>query len=640
MKKLRFTYWLKLSFLAPLALIFFAGCSDDDQSGDSPSISPFNLTMLSAADTDVKKMTLIWTSASDDPGVIYSVCEKDTSKDNVCNVLTTVTDSLNATISVPSLVDALTTDYFIIASNSSGKIVLSNEKNLNASAVAKMIGYYKASNTGEDDGFGYSMALSGDGTVLAVGARDEDNGASGIITDGSETTDTGAASNAGAVYLFSNNAGSWVQTAYVKASNTDSGDFFGYSVALSSDGTTLAVGAPDEDNDASGVIIDGSEITDTGSAPDSGAVYLFSNSTGNWMQTAYVKASNTGAYDEFGQSVALSGDGTTLTVAALGEDNGATGVITDGSETTDTGTALGSGAVYLFSNSSSNWAQTAYVKASNTGSGDFFGYSLALSGDGTTLAVGARDEDNGATGVITDGSEITDTGAATNSGAAYLYSNSMGSWVQTAYVKASNTEDGDNFGSRLALSGDGTTLAVGAPGEDNGATGVITDGSEVTDRGLAPSSGAVYLFSNNTGNWVKTAYIKATNADSNDYFGSSLAFSGDGAILAVGGYGEDNGATGIITDGSENTDTESATNSGAVYLFRKSEANWGQTTYVKASNSGVGDFFGKSVALSNDATTLAVGATNEDNGVTGIITDGSETIDTGAASNSGTVYLY
>ena len=631
--------WFKLSFLAPLAFGFLVGCGGGENAATS-SISSFNLLTLSASDSNIKQMMLNWTSASDDTGVTYSVCEKNTSKNNECNVLTTVTDSLNATISVSSLVDALTADYFVMASNGSGEVVLSNEESLTASTAVQMVGYFKASNTGEDDGFGHSIALSGDGSTLAVGARDDDNGAVGVITDGSETTDVAVASNAGAVYLFSNMSGSWTQVAYLKASNADSQDYFGYSLALNGDGSTLAAGAPTEDNSAIGVIADGSETTDTGSAPDSGAVYLFSNSVGNWVQTAYVKASNVGSYDQFGFGVALSNDGATLVVAAPSEDNSATGVITDGSETSDTGTAAHSGALYLFSKSLGSWAQTAYLKASNTSSGDGFGTSVALNGDGGLIAVGAAAEDNAAKGVIVDGSETVDLGVATQSGAVYLFSNGSGNWSQIAYVKASNTESLDEFGNSVAFSGDGSTLAVGATNEDNGVSGVITDGSEVTDTGLLPDSGAVYLFRNSTGSWAQTAYFKASNTGSSDYFGSSVALSENGSILAVGAYGEDNGAIGILTDSSETIETESITNTGAAYLFSNNEGSWEQTAYVKASNAGIGDFFGTSVGLSSDASTLVVGANNEDNGATGVVVDSSETSDIGSASNSGAVYLY
>src|SRR5690606_18167910 len=113
----------------------------------------------------------------------------------------------------------------------------------------------------------------------------------------------------------------------------------------------------------------------------------------------YVKASNTGASgDQFGWSVALSADGSTLAVGAYLEDSAATGV--NGDQANDT--AGNSGAVYVFTRSGAIWSQQAYLKASNTGPSDFFGYRVALSADGSTLAVGAYLEDSAATGVDGD----------------------------------------------------------------------------------------------------------------------------------------------------------------------------------------------------------------------------------------------
>src|SRR5688572_24260362 len=151
---------------------------------------------------------------------------------------------------------------------------------------------------------------------------------------------------------------------YVKASNTGANDAFGISVALSADGNTLAVGAYFEDSSA-------------------GGVYVFGRSGCAWSQQAYVKASNAGAGDAFGVSVALSADGNTLAVGAYFEDSGTPGV-----NSTPDEAAFSSGAAYVFSRSGGVWSQQAYVKASNTGAGDLFGVSVALSADGNTLAVG------------------------------------------------------------------------------------------------------------------------------------------------------------------------------------------------------------------------------------------------------------
>jgi hypothetical protein len=130
--------------------------------------------------------------------------------------------------------------------------------------------------------------------------------------------------------------------------------------------------------------------------------------------STYVKASNTGASDYFGQSVALSADGATLAVGANYEDSVATGI--GGDQTSNA--AGNSGAVYVFRRSAGGvWAQEAYVKASNTGAVDLFGSSVALSGDGATLAVGAYQEDSVATGI---GGDQTSNGASA-SGAVYVF---------------------------------------------------------------------------------------------------------------------------------------------------------------------------------------------------------------------------
>ncbi|ANW23289.1 hypothetical protein BA953_03190 [Vibrio coralliilyticus] len=631
---------IKWILTVSLVQIFIVGCGGDSSNDNTGTVSSFNLSALAASDSDVKTVRFTWTSASDNSGTTYHVCEKNSSSENECNLLSTVADTLTESISVSSLADAITNDYFIMATDGSGNVSRSNEQSLSASTVSQMIGYFKASNTEENDGFGRSVSLSKDGTMLAVGVPNEDSALTGVITDGREVADVSSAPSAGAVYLFGKESNNWKQIAYIKPSNTSAGDEFGQSVSFTDDGSTLAVGSPGEDNSVTGVFTDGSEVTDVALSQESGAVYLFSRESGSWRQVAYVKASNAGAYDRFGFNVVISGDGSTMAASSGGEDNGVSGIITDGSEVTDSGFESGSGAVYLFRKNVGNWQQTAYVKPSNTDTNDWFGYSIDLSQDGTTMVVAARDEDNSAKGIITDGSEVSDIGLAAESGAVYVFRNAANTWSQMAYIKASNTESGDQFGKSLSLSADGATLAVGAPNEDNGLAGIVTDGSEVLDSGSAPSSGAVYLFRFESSAWSPSAYIKASNTGSNDYFGSSVALSEDGKVLAVGAYGESNGVSGVIVDGSEVIETESAASSGAVYLFKDLSSEWKQTSFIKASNPGAGDFFGDWVALSSDATTLAVGAINEDNAAKGIISDGSESMDDGVASNSGAVYLY
>ena len=175
------------------------------------------------------------------------------------------------------------------------------------------------------------------------------------------------------------------QQAYLKASNAEAHDYFGFSVAVSGD--TVVVGAPGESSTATGVNGDQSD----NSAIEPGAAYVFVRTGGIWSQQAYLKASNTGAGDTFGYRVAISGD--TIVVGAIWEASNATGV--NGNQSDNS--AVGSGAAYVFVRSGTTWSQQAYLKASNTEADDQFGYSVAVSGD--TVVVGAPYEDSNATGV-------------------------------------------------------------------------------------------------------------------------------------------------------------------------------------------------------------------------------------------------
>src|SRR5262249_23271239 len=155
--------------------------------------------------------------------------------------------------------------------------------------------------------------------------------------------------------------------------------------------------------------------------------------------------------DLFGWSVALSADGSTLAIGAIGENGNAVGI--DGDASDDS--AEDAGAVYLFRRSASgDWTQQAYVKASNTNVPHDFGWRVALSAEGDTLAVAATGEDSKATGI--DGNPLDNS--AEDAGAVYVYRyTELDGWKQQAYVKSPDSDIGDNFGSSLALSGDGNT---------------------------------------------------------------------------------------------------------------------------------------------------------------------------------------
>lgn len=505
--------------------------------------------------------------------------------------------------------------------------------------------YVKASNTGAYDRFGRAVAISGDYAV--VGADGEDNYSTSIVnTDNASITDGGTSSSAGAAYIFKRDSstGIWTQDAYLKAANADQDDSFAYSLAISGD--YIIVGAYGESNSTRTIInTDNAVSTDNNSASGSGAAYIFKrdSSTGNWSQDAYLKAANAGGTDNFGHSVSISG--AYAIVGANLEDSTATSIDnTDDPSMTDIGGASSSGAAFIYKRdtSSGNWQQDAYLKAPNTGSNDQFGFSVAINGD--YAIVGAYFEDNNVTSIInTDNPTITESGTINDSGAAYIFKrdSSTGDWSLDAYLKASNAGSGDQFGCSVAVSGD--FAIVGAYSEGNDSTSINnTDNVSIVDSGTASGSGAAYIFrrDSSTGDWLQDAYLKASNAASNDIFGISVAMYGDYAV--VGAYLEDNSSTSINnTDNTSINDLGTAASAGAVYVFKRSSSSgeWLQDAYLKASNTGAGDNFAVGLAISGSY--IVVGAELEDNSSTSINnTDSASITEGGTADDSGAAYIF
>jgi hypothetical protein len=288
------------------------------------------------------------------------------------------------------------------------------------------------------DGFGSSVALSND--TLVIGAPGADAS--------SDNADSGAA------YVFERHDGVWTFATRLEADGTPENARFGASIAIS--GNAIAVGSQGEAaSDASG--------------RESGAVYVFERGVEGFTRRARLASSNAEALDGFGVSVALEAD--TLVVGAYAEASAASGV--DGDKADNS--AFGAGAAYVFERAAEGWIERAYLKASNPGALDWFGASVKIANG--AIVVGANGEDGSASGVSeTSGDPMDD--ATTDSGAAYLFSRSGGSWAQSAYLKAGNPGSNYQFGSRIATSTD--TLVVGAPAESG------PDG--------AATSGAVYAF--------------------------------------------------------------------------------------------------------------------------------------------------
>ena len=379
-------------------------------------------------------------------------------------------------------------------------------------------------NTG--DLSGYSVAMSSDGLIVAIGAYGNDGG-------GSESGHVRVFTHSG------NQSDDWVKL----GSDIDgeaAGDFSGISVAMSSDGLTVAIGATRND----------------GGGSESGHVRVFThsgNQSDDWVKLGSdIDGENTG--DLSGYSVAMSSDGLIVAIGATDNNGG--------------GSKSGHVRVYTHSgNQSDDW-----VKLGSDIDGedvdDESGSSIALSSNGLTVAIGSSGND----------------GQGTQSGHVRVYTHSGNH--SDDWVKLGSDIDGENIedvsGTSVALSSDGLTVAIGAPGNDGG-------GSQ---------SGHVRVFThsgNQSDDWVKLGHD--IDGEQHNSLGKSVALSSDGLTVAIA-----KGATEIVQ----------------VYSYHEIEnlECWSQIgNDITGENAN--DRFGVSIAMNSDATKIIIGA-SENNGINGI----------------------
>lgn len=420
-----------------------------------------------------------------------------------------------------------------------------------------------------------AIALSADGGTLAVGSPSEGS--------------SGGLAGAGAVYVFSRSmpGGGWSQLARLEGSSPAAKMAFGASLALSADGGTLAVGAPEERSNARGINSDASNRDAYGA----GAAYVFTRSGGTWSQQAYVKARNTPAKVEtcsrldvvgtfffpctpqhFGFSVSLSADGNLLAVGAPeegadfnpGREASLVGSTSMGSDTIFGG---GLGAVHTFVRNNSAWAEQAHLPRSSTDRRVArFGAVVALSSDGTLLAANTQHD----VSILTQLS---------------------GTWSAPKQVWSKTTDVLDGL-HPFALSGDGSTLA-------------ILDG--VGDAGVE-----LQTFTRTGDAWTQQPALPVKAGDRHFSNSVMLSLSADGRTLALSNLDDASNAPGI----NGNASNQDASAAGAVNLYRRSGTTWAHSAYLKAPHPRALARFGAGVALSGDESTLAVGTSSASDGST------------------------
>ena len=373
----------------------------------------------------------------------------------------------------------------------------------------------------EDDSFGESVALSADGRTAVVGAdRDEDNGRW-----------------AGSAYVFTAATDGWTQQAKLVPDDGGPDERFGYSVAISGDGTTVIVGIGDEEGPGA-------------AGPSHEIAYVFEATDGGWTQRAKLAP-----YDDShdtnvdGTPVALAADGRT---ALLGHPWARTA---DGDPV---------GAVTVVERTDETWTPTTTLSVNDPQQSFSFGESVALSADGTTAVIG-------------DSDALVD--ADKTSGSAHVFTRTGDRWQQEARLRPET--GADLFGDAVSLSADGSTALVGAP----------LGGDNLRDFG----PGWAYVF-HDTDGWARGHKLVASDGNvghETDRFGDAVALADDGTTAVVG----------AVHDSHPNGRA-----AGSAYVFRAGADGWTQQAKLAADDGEPHDFFGNSVAVSGDGSTVLVGA--------------------------------
>jgi hypothetical protein len=397
--------------------------------------------------------------------------------------------------------------------------------------------HIKASDGATGDQFGQSVAISGD--TVVVGAPFDNVGANG---------------DQGSAYVFVRSGATWTQQQQLFGSDGAASDHFGFAVAISGD--TVVIGASNDN-----------VSTNEGQ----GSAYVFVRSGTVWSQQQKLTASDGASSDQFGFAVAISGD--TLICGAV----------------TDTvGGNASQGSAYVFVRSGTTWSQQQKLTASDGAGGDFFGYSVGISGG--TVIVGAPQDD---------------VSFFSDQGSAYVFVRSGTTWTEQQHLVASDGLVGDQFGFSVGISGD--TVVAGAVHD------VI---------GSNQDQGSAYIFVRTGVTWSQQQKIFAADGQSFDQLGVSVAINGDTVVLGA----------------QADEEIPSIPDHGTASLYERSGTTWTFRQKFHASDAGDTDLFGFSVAVSGN--TILVGAYrddvggNSDQGSAYIFIEGANTAPVIAASGS------
>lgn len=332
------------------------------------------------------------------------------------------------------------------------------------------------------------------------------------------------------------------QVAKLSATDGEEGGLFGASTALSGDGTTALVGAIGADTTAS---------------QRTGCAYLYVADERDWRQETTLSIDDGERRDQFGSAVTLTRDGETALIGCQGDTN---------AKGEAAGTAI------VFGRTEGTWDSRATLTATDGAAGDRFGTDVAIDAAGATALVGAFGEAGAEGG---------------NAGAAYVFRGDD-KWTVQTKLTAGDVRAGDFLGWTVALSGDGATALLGAPG---------------TERSGRRSVGAGYVYSRAEGDWSREATLTADDGDALDFFGRAVALSQDGRVALVGAENEED---------PNGSGEEKGTAAGAAYVFERVEGSWTQRAKLATADGDPGDQFGTAVALGADGQRAVVTAQTDD----------------------------
>ena len=377
-------------------------------------------------------------------------------------------------------------------------------------------GIFSASDKAAGDLFSYKVAITDDGTRIAI---------SNLWGDSDAVVDCGK------VYVFAYSGISWTQEAMLTASDKATNSYFGTSIAISGDGTRLVVGASHALPDA---------------LTESGAAYVYSRSNTTWSQETILFASDKVALDAFGHAVDIDTTGIRIAIGAIGADPG---------------TLDAAGKVYIFSRAGALWSEEAMLTASDQAANDVFGSAVKLTGDANRIIIGAANK--------TVNTEV-------NHGQAYIFLRLGTAWTEEAILNDLVTTNILNFGISVSITSTGDRVIIGAHNSTAG---------DLSNAGLA------YVFSQANAVWTQEAILQASIPETSAVFGQCVDISADGKMA-------------IVTAPRSNPDT--IVEAGTVYIFLRNGLIWTEEAIVSASDKTTTDQFGFSAAISSAGRDLIV----------------------------------